>query len=758
MLGTLRRIVQEVNSAHNIDEALEIVVNEICHAISTRACTVYLVDKHTQEYVMMATEGLNPDAVKNIRIPFHQGLIGLVGSREEPINIEDSQAHPRFFYNALAGEEHYRAFLGVPIIHQRQLLGVVVVQDEHQRRYDSNEEAFLITLSAQLAGVIAHAFATGFNTSPNDKAPPHSANDVATFTGIPCVPGIGIGQAVIVYPKADLFAVPLRLTDDIDAEIAAFEEALTATRAEICRLRQKLMDLPPEEQALFEVYLSILDRASLGEEVITEIRQGHWAQGALRNVIEQHLWHFENMHDDYLRERATDIKDLAHRILAHLQQQAPKIIEYPEQTILIGEEVSAADLADAPEGSLVAVVSGRGSINSHVAILARALGLPTVMGVNNFALAKQEGKQIIVDGYYGHVYVEPSLELFEEYLILAEEERELETNLAAFREKPSVTPDGYPFDLYVNTGLLSDSSLIFNVGAAGVGLFRTEILFMNRENFPAEKEQTSIYHQLLQAFAPRPVVMRTLDIGGDKALPYFPIEEPNPFLGWRGIRITLDHPEVFLVQVRAMLRASIGLNNLRIMLPMITSVIELDDALHLLDRAYHEILEEGLELVKPPVGIMIEVPSAIYQACELAKRVDFVSVGSNDLIQYLLAVDRNNPRVADMYECLHPAVIRALHQTVEKVKQIGIPISICGEMASDPVAVILLIGMGFDSLSINASSLLRIKWVVNNISFEKAQQLLNEVLMFENSAIIRLRLEQVLDEAGLGGLIRAGKR
>ena len=252
--------------------------------------------------------------------------------------------------------------------------------------------------------------------------------------------------------------------------------------------------------------------------------------------------------------------------------------------------------------------------------------------------------------------------------------------------------------------------------------------------------------------------MRTLDIGGDKSLPYFPVKEENPFLGWRGIRVTLDHPEVFLVQLRAMLRASEGYENLQILLPMIASVTELDHALHFIDRAYHELQEEGLELRMPRVGVMLEVPSAVYQIEEIARRVDFVSVGSNDLTQYLLAVDRNNTRVADLYDALHPSVLRALVQIVEGTHRQGRPVSICGEMASDPLAVILLIGLGFDSLSMNAGSLLRVKWVIRNFSLSQCQKLLNEVLKIENPTMIRLHLENALDEAGLGGLIRAGKR
>lgn len=756
MLKTLRRIVQQVNAAHDMDEALRIVVKQVKETVSTQACTIYLLDDHTSEYVLMATEGLNPKAVRKIRLGLSEGLIGLVGQREEPINLADARSHPNFLYDASAGEERYKAFLGVPIIHHRILLGVLVIQHDEERRFDETEEAFLITLSAQLAGVIAHAEAMGFSLKDPDQI---DDNDVATFGGIPCVPGVGIGQAHIVYPKADLKAVPDREAENIDQEIELFEDAIAATREEIEELRQRLAEsLPPQEQALFEVYLSILDKTGIGIEVIEEIRKGNWAQGALRKVVDLHVKQFATMDDDYLRERAFDLKDLGRRVLSHLQASSRSERPYPERTILVGDEVSAADLAEVPESKLIAIVSGKGSSNSHVAILARALNIPTVLGASGHNLTHLTNKELIVDGYFGHVYVEPTTELLEEYEGLAAEERELDANLEKLRGLPAQTPDGHTIDLFVNTGLGSDAGLSLQVGAAGVGLFRTEMAFMARDHFPVEEEQRVIYRQLLQAFNPRPVIMRTLDIGGDKSLPYFPVTEDNPFLGWRGIRVTLDHPEVFLVQLRAMLRASKGLNNLRIMLPMISSIAELEEALHLYDRAYAELIDEGETIDRPAIGVMIEVPSAVFQAREIARRVDFLSVGSNDLIQYLLAVDRNNTRVADLYDALHPAVIQALMQVVKAAHAEKKPVSICGEMASEPVSVLLLLAMGFDALSMSAGSLPRVKWVIRNFSLQQAKSLLEEILEIENPTMIRFRLEQVLDEAGLGGLIRAGKR
>jgi len=387
-------------------------------------------------------------------------------------------------------------------------------------------------------------------------------------------------------------------------------------------------------------------------------------------------------------------------------------------------------LAEVPHAKLAGVVSVRGSRTSHVAILARALGVPAVMGVSELPVGRLDDAELIIDGYAGRVYIEPL---------------------------PSETLDGKHIPLYVNTGLLSDLSPTTESGAEGVGLYRTEFPFMIRNRFPGEEEQRRIYRQVLEAFAPRPVVLRTLDVGGDKALPYFPIEEDNPFLGWRGIRITLDHPEIFLVQVRAMMRASEDLGNLNILLPMISDVAELHDSLALIHQAHDELLEEGHMVPMPRVGVMIEVPSAVYQAGSLARRVDFLSIGTNDLTQYLLAVDRNNPRVADLYDSLHPAVIRAILQVVESARVHGKPVSVCGEMAGDPAAAILLVGMGIESLSMSVASLPRVKWVIRNLTRERANEILSNVLVMEDVDSIRAYLNQTLEAAGMGGLLRAGK-
>ncbi len=764
MLKTLKQIVQDVTTSAHLAEALETLVVRVRDALSVDAVSVYLIDNKQSEYVFIATAGLDKQTLQQVRVPTDKGLIGLVGRREEPINTENALLHPAFHREPMLQEDHLHGFLGVPIIQHRRLYGVVVAQKKEQCCFDDSEEAFFITLTAQLGGLIAHAEATGelatLTKLPNlTSKKAKSGLTQITLSGIGSVPGVAIGSAVVVYPPADIEAVPKELTENVKNEVKVFYQALKAAQDNMHRLSRRMKaSLAESEYALFDVYLHILDKDNLGIEVEREITEKKLrAESALAYVIKQHVSHFNAMKDPYLRERANDLKDIGRRVLAELQstQQTERV--FPKRTILIGEEITAAALAEVPEGQLVGVVSAKGASNSHVAILARALGVPTVMGIRGLRLDQLSRRAVIVDGYDGNVFISPSKTLLTEYKLLAQEEDELNQNLVSLRDKPAETMDNHRVSLQVNTGLALDAGLAMSVGAEGVGLYRSEIPFMSRDRFPSEDEQYVIYRQILKAFAPRKVTMRTLDIGGDKLLPYFPVEEDNPYLGWRGIRITLDHPDVFLMQVRAMMRANQDLNNLRILLPMITTLNEVDEATFLIDQAYHELLEEHLPIEKPELGVMIEVPAAVYQARELARRVNFLSIGSNDLTQYMLAVDRNNARVSGLYDALHPAMLQTLLKVVEGGHAAGVEVGICGEMASDPYAVILLLAMGFDSLSMNSASLPRVKWIIRSFTMSYARKILADVLELEHASDIRLHLQRALEREGLGGLIRAGK-
>ena len=755
MLEKLRKIVQKVNAAEDLQSALRIIVHRVRETLEAQVCSVYLLDKDINSHVLMASEGLNETAVGHVSLPVGEGLVGLVAKHAEPINLQDASLHPSYHYLQETGEENFNSFLGVPIIHHRSVLGVLVVQNDKRHRFDEGEEAFLITLSAQLAGVIAHAEATGAieGISPSG----HKTVDTV-FPGVSASSGVAIGHAVVLFPLADLSQIPNRQASDIESEVEFFNVCLNAVRKDIRDLHSKIAGHVAEgERQLFDVYLHMLDDDALGNEVVERIKQGNWAQGALAYVAHEHVRNFEIMEDDYLSERAVDIKDLCSRVLFYLQEKEPVITDYSTDTILVSEELTPAMLAEVPKDKLKGMISIKGSGNSHVAILARTMGIPTIMGAVDLPYNKLDGREIIVDGYKGEVISNPSDQLRKRYLNTIKEQDLLIAELDELKDLPCVTADNHRVNLWINTGLISDVIHSLDQGAEGIGLFRTEEPFLLHERFPSEQEQSDIYREQLRAFAPKPVTMRTLDVGGDKALPYFPIEEANPSLGWRGIRVTLDHPEIFMAQIRAMLRASIGFENLQIMLPMVSNVGEVNSAMQLLKKAHNELILEGLEVEFPPIGVMIELPAAVYQTRALAKLVDFISVGSNDLTQYLLGVDRNNPRVADLYSAFHPAVLNALQHVVSEAQKEQKSVSICGEMAGDPGAAVLLMAMGFNILSMNAATLLKVKSVIRSVSLGAAHDLLEQVMQMDDAQMIRSAVDMTLYDSGVDRLLRSSR-
>ncbi len=754
MLSSLRTIVQEVNGARSLSEVLAIIVKEVRDAMSAGVCSVYLFDESDQNYVLMATEGLRQESIGKVRMAMREGLVGLVAAKEEPLNLQDADQHPNFAYFEETGEAPFHSFLGVPIIHHRKVLGVLVLQQETRRRFASEEEAFVVTVCAQLSGAIAHAEATGALRQLASAG--RGKSKEAVFPGIPSSSGVGIGRVVLVTSSSDLKMVPERLTDNPSAEVKLFREALKATKRDMRNLGNGLSGkLSAEEFALFEVYIRLLDDRVLINEVISAIKLGQAAPSAWSTVILKHVRTFQKMDDPYLRERAADVNDLGVRVLEYLQAKDKDRAPMPRRIVLVGEDLSATALADIPVHRLVGIISLKGSSNSHMAIVGRALGIPTVMGAINLPWVELEGQELIVDGSTGDVISRATRSVRRHYVQRQREEKLFNKDLEKLRDIPCHTPDGIRFSLWVNTGLRQDTARSLKSGAEAVGLFRTEIPFLMRTSFPTEDEQIEIYREQLSDFAPRPVTMRTLDIGGDKDLPYFPIEEENPFLGWRGIRISLDHPEIFLVQIRAMLRASEGINNLRIMLPMISNVPELDRALQLIERAYQELTqEEGYTIKRPLIGAMIEVPAAVYQVKEIGRRVDFMSVGTNDLTQYLLAVDRNNPRVADLYHTLHPSVLRALKQIYDQASSVNCQLSICGEMAGDPLSTVILLGLGYETFSMSASSLLRVKSILLNVSRKDAKLLSKKALKMSSSKEIITFLAQSLDQPDVVKLLK----
>ncbi|PJC85043.1 phosphoenolpyruvate-protein phosphotransferase PtsP [Vibrio sp. HA2012] len=749
MLTQLRDIVEQVSKVDDVHQAFAVLVKETCKAMQTECCTVYLANNEKQRLELIATQGLKFRG-KTIYIGYHEGLVGLVRRNAEPLNLAKASEHPEFKYFPELGENIYHSFLGTPIIHRKQVLGVLVIQQKSPRQFSEMEVSFLVTLAAQIAVIIAHAQAQG-HWLISDKTS-------EVIQGLGASSGIAVGSFWWDNTQPELSEVYPASSLDTEQEQERMAMAVENATVDFRRMRKKLdNEINKDALAIFDLFTHLLNDPMLRSDLKSQINKGDRADWALRQVVESYSNRFAKMTDVYMRERAQDIRELGQRLLYFLYNTEACRLEMKDPVILVVRELTASILAGIPKDKLLAVVSMEGAANSHAAILSRALGIPVVMGANCNPEALH-GKTGVINGYNGQILVDPDPQILHEYRLLQTEESEFSRMVEGEITEPAKTKDGYNIEVLLNAGLNADANTGINPGVDGVGLYRTEFSFLLQHRFPSEEEQAQQYRAILQTYAGQKVVLRTLDIGGDKALPYLPIEEDNPFLGWRGIRFTLDHPDIFLIQVRAMLRASIGINNLSILLPMISSCQEFDDAMMLIWQAYNEVKRLFPDLIKPQIGVMVEVPSMLYLLPMMANDVDFVSVGSNDLTQYLLAVDRNNTRVADIYESMHPAVIMALKQIRDICTRYQLPVCVCGELAGDPIGALLLTGLGYRSLSMNASNVARIKYLLRQSDCSELNELAEKALMQSYGHKISNIVFRYLEEKGLAGLVRAGNK
>lgn len=747
MLTRLREIVEKVASAPRLNEALDILVTDVCQAMETEVCSVYLADNDRRCFYLMATRGLKKPRGRTITLAFDEGIVGLVGRLAEPINLADAQKHPSYKYIPSVKEERFRAFLGVPIIQRRQLLGVLVVQQRELRQFDESEESFLVTLATQMAAILSLSQLTALFGQYRQTR----------IRALPASPGVAIAEGWMdaTLPLMEQVYEASSLDTALERErlTGALEEAANEFRRYSKRFAAGAQK---ETAAIFDLYSHLLSDASLRRELFAEVDKGAVAEWAVKKIVEKFAEQFAALSDGYLKERAGDLRTLGQRLLFHLDDTTTGANAWPERFILVADELSAATLAELPQDRLAGVVVRDGAANSHAAIMVRALGIPTVMGAD-IQPAILHGRQLVVDGYRGELLVDPEQILVKEYQRLISEENELSRLAEGDVERPAELKSGERVKVMLNAGLSPEHEQKLGRRIDGIGLYRTEIPFMLQSGFPSEEEQVAQYQGMLQMFNDKPVTLRTLDVGADKQLPYMPISEENPCLGWRGIRITLDQPEIFLVQVRAMLRANAATGNLSILLPMITNLEEVDEARRLIDRAGREVEEMiGYAIPKPRLGVMLEVPSMIFMLPNLASRVDFISVGTNDLTQYVLAVDRNNTRVASMYDSLHPGMIRVLSMIVLEAERYGLDLRLCGEMAGDPMCVTILIGLGFRHLSMNGRSVPRVKYLLRHIDLQDAQTLAQRSLEAQMATEVRHQVAAFMERRGLGGLIRGG--
>ncbi|MEA3273862.1 MAG: phosphoenolpyruvate--protein phosphotransferase [Pseudomonadota bacterium] len=591
----------------------------------------------------------------------------------------------------------------------------------------------------------------------NRRSPPGEGRSQVLYVGTPASPGVAVGMLFAPASAASLEDVPDRAATDPDAELDALEAAMSAVHAELRDSGAEMATrLPDEVGTLYGVYEMILADPHLMEEAVRRIRGGQWAPAALCDTVQSMARNFEAMEDAYLRARAEDIRAVGRRILLRLlpRGSAPEIPL--EQTVLLGKGLGLACITGIPSERLAGLVCTGGSTLSHGVIVARALGIPAVVGVEGLRLDQGDGREVILDGYRGRVILDPTPEVRAEFQRLQREETRLVEGFAAEYDLPARTLDGVPIALQANISLLSEIPRARERGAEGVGLFRTEFPFLLHDDIPDEDTQYNIYRELLETFAPHPVNIRTLDAGGDKPLPYLPQAESNPALGQRGIRLCLAHPEMFLSQLRALLRANAGLGNLRLMLPMVTLGAEIRETRELIDRAHRDLEIAGRPSMLPPVGIMVEVPAAVLRIDALAAQAAFVSIGTNDLTQYILAADRTNAALGSLCDPLTPAVLTAIGMAAEGAARQGIPVGVCGELAGDTLGALLLLGLGVDSLSLSAGGIPRVKHLIRAFSRGAARDLWKQALALDSAGGVRAMLTDVLEARWLGGLIRPG--
>ncbi|MFT5711077.1 MAG: phosphoenolpyruvate-protein phosphotransferase [Halioglobus sp.] len=743
VLHELARIVLSIAECDTVAERVSIIVESIHSYMNVDTCSLYLADDDKQ-MVLVASHGLRNSTEGRVRIPSGEGLVGLISKSKQPLNIADAPSHGAFYSMAETGEDQYQSFSGVPLVNSGVVVGVLVVQCKVSRLLSEDELAVLVTLGAQLALVVTGNL---LNTLYPRSGPTH-------ITGIIGSKGVGIGRAYSCT-GVDLGSVTDAPCANVRAEVEQWRTVVATVKNDVLYEQNSLgSELSKEVSAVFDAYQMLLSDPTLITGVEQAIMAGNHLAGALKSVINHYANIFLSMDDAYLRARHEDIIHLGNKLYSSWRGLCDPALdaELSGPLILVGNQVSISDIAAVPRDMLMGILCYQGSSLSHTAVLANALGIPAIMGIGEL-VGITTGTVCIVDGNVGHCILNPDAPLLREYERVIKEERELRSALAGIHNQPAVTLDGTHIHLFANSGLLADLSPGIASGAEGLGLYRTEIPFMVSQTFPSEEDQVALYSRVFEAYKGKPVYMRILDIGGDKPLPYFPIHEENPALGWRGIRFCLDNSSLLITQIRAMLRSAIGSNNLKILLPMVSSISEIDSFQALLHDAYKQLLAEGYSVDWPKVGVMIEVPAAISQIPMWSKSIDFISIGTNDLSQYLLAVDRNNPRVSSSYDPFHPAVLSEIARAVDYAQRQNLPVSVCGEMASDPAAAFLLVGLGVRTLSMSAAQLPKIKWLIQNVHLKDMQKIANESLTLRDATAIKNLVAQELVTAGLKNIV-----
>jgi phosphotransferase system enzyme I (PtsP) len=712
----LRRIREALAGGGPAQARLDMVVRIIALSMVAEVCSLYL-KRANDDLELFATEGLNPSAVHNTRLKPGEGLVGEIMKLGRPLNLSDAPDHPSFSYRPETGEDPYHAFLGVPLLRGGRTIGVLVVQNRTTRVYSEEEVEDLQIIAMVLAEMVASGELIGQGELKDVEFAP---NRPERLKGARFAEGLAYGQAVLHEAPV---VVEQLLSDDAVREEQRLKLAIEALHQQLDNMLDGQHGIVGPSLDVLETYRMLAHSSSWNRSLEEAVRSGLTAEAAVERVRSEHRARMGAVRDPYMRERLHDLEDLNDRLLRHLTGDGGAARHLPENAILIARNLGPADLLEYDRSKLRGLLLEEGSSASHAAIIARALDIPCVGRLAGLRDRVSQGDPVVVDAETGEAYLRPRPDVIEAVQARMEVRAQRRAEFARLRDTPAFTRDGAKITLLMNAGLAVDLDILRETGAEGIGLFRTEFQFMVAEELPRLEAQTALYERILEGAGELPVTFRTLDLGGDKVLPYLEAErEDNPALGWRAVRLGLDRPALLRLQLRALISATRG-RELRVMFPLVASVEEFRTARALVD---HEVAWAERRGRPAPsllrVGAMIEAPSLLWHLDALLPMTDFVSVGTNDLMQYLFAADRGNPRVSDRYDFLSPPALRVMKTIQDACAESGTPVSVCGEMAGRPLEAFALVALGFDRLSMPPSGIGPVKRMVLSCDREAARR------------------------------------
>ena len=733
----LRRIRDIMASSDAPQDRLDSIVKVIAHEMRCEVCSVYM-RRAGDILELFANVGLNASAVHLTRLEVGEGLVGDIALNAQPINLADAQQHPKFAYRPETGEEKYHSFIGVPILQSAKVVGVLVVQSKEEKIFSSDQIEVLQTV----AMVLAELNQSGKLVSRSELQQGTSTSYFSEhLVGMKFAPGLARGIAIMHRKRIE---VKVSVAENPGRELERLQAALDSLQDSIDKLiRTSELEEESEQRDIMEAYRMFAQDKGWINQIVDAINTGLTAEGAVRKAQDEMTTRMNNVHSEYIRERLHDLEDVSNRLLEELsgEDKAINPSELPARFILVARTLGPAELLEYGRRRIKGLILEDGAATSHIVIIARAMEIPVVGKIADASTIIQSGDPIIVDGDNGEVYIRPNEDIERTVAEHIRANRARSLAYAAQHDLPPASLDGERFSLNINAGLFVDVRQIHASDVDGVGLYRTELPYLVASSMPDVKSQSKAYAKILRQAGEKKVIFRTFDIGGDKQLPYFPIDdEDNPALGWRATRIGLDRPAILRRQFRALIHAASG-RQLNVMFPFITQVYELDETRKLLNMEMERARVEGLELPKKVrVGTMIEVPAILWQLPALLKRVDFISIGSNDLLQFLFACDRGSQRVSDRYDVLAPEVLNIMRSIVTECNKVGVEAGFCGEMARKPLEAMALAGVGLRSFSMPPSALGPVKAMLRSINAAHLGSYVNE-LCASSEPSVRRQLE-----------------